>query len=225
MPGNIYDDDPEENWEKEEGTETGKQTDRRSASKKRNKTLSPHYKGNDEGGYGNAPVSGQFKKGNPGGPGRPKGSSNLESAIRKALTTKLVTRSGAKVLPADALARRAIEKFSAPDPSVRSLEFGMKLFEKFGPKLEDPQKSFEFSMLSETELLFYYLLICKALNTAWPSEIESKRSLVGGIFSIALYDDGLISFTLLEDNTADQRMADLTILDLPMTLRVEPGDP
>lgn len=98
------------------------------------------YQGNNKGGYGNPPVKSQFKRGGKGGPGRKKGVSNLESAMRKATSKKLVVnRNGRKerMMPVEIYAERAVEAVLAKSPSPRMLEIGQQLFEKWGPK--DPE--------------------------------------------------------------------------------------
>ena len=114
---------------------------------------SPHYKGNNKGGYGNPPVKHQFK-GKPG-PGRPKGSRSIDGALKKVF--------GKKIARIDRAGNRSF--LGAPDAlAERMLELGLKgslganvearrLAEKFGP--QEPALEADLSRLNDLELELY----------------------------------------------------------------------
>ena len=92
------------------------------------------YQANNAGGYGNPPVRHQFKPGGKGGPGRPKGETTLEAAMRRMFgSTVQVTSNGEarEVSMVQALAERAKKEFLTG--SARSLELGLELALKYGP--------------------------------------------------------------------------------------------
>lgn len=121
---------------------------------------SRHYKGNDDGGYGNPPVSHQFK-GKPG-PGRPKGSKSIDGALRKTFGKKVVRvdKSGKRTFIAapEALAERALE-LGLKGPLRANVE-ARKLAEKYGPQEDQPQLDPSKCTHAELEL---YLYICNKL--------------------------------------------------------------
>jgi hypothetical protein len=127
------------------------------------KTHSPYYQANDAGGYGNPPVSGQRKKGDPGGPGRPKGQTSLEAALRRVLRKKrAVVRDGKveKLHPSDIMAERTLEAFLAKNLSPSMIQLAHRIMERFGPQMpEEKQQKVAWGSFSDDELhLFGELL-------------------------------------------------------------------
>lgn len=59
----------------------------------RRRRRSPHYRANNDGGYGNPPVRHQFKPGNEGGPGRRRGTTSIDAALRKMFRSKVMNGS------------------------------------------------------------------------------------------------------------------------------------
>ena len=111
--------------------------DKPSRARKAGKVYSPHYKGDNSGGFGNPPVSGQRKKGQPGGPGRPRGSTSLDAALKRAFRRKLpIVRNGklAKLHPTDILAERIVEAILAKNLTPGMFELARRLMEKYGPQ-------------------------------------------------------------------------------------------
>jgi hypothetical protein len=143
-----------------------------SPGRRRRKALSPHYKANDEGGFGNPPVSGQFAEKNPGGPGRPKGITNLEAALRKRLGKKLsVSKDGrsVKMTPFEVYAERTLEAILSKNSSPAMLEYGFRLLTRFS-SIEAEQNSSEgervpdYSVFSHDELILFGGLLVRALG-------------------------------------------------------------
>jgi hypothetical protein len=98
------------------------------------KPKSPHYKGDNSGGFGNPPVGGQFKPNNKGG-GRPKGSQSMSGALRKVFTSKVNVRRGDKLVQVptvQALATRIRDR--ALTGSDRALFLAQQLANEFGPR-------------------------------------------------------------------------------------------
>ncbi len=137
------------------------------------KPKSPLYKGDNSGGFGNPPVSGQFKPKNPGG-GRPKGSQSMSGALRKVFTSKVNVRRGDKVVKVPtvvALATRIRDR--ALTGSDKALFLAQQLANEFGPREEvsadildefysDPDM--DISNFSNDELNILDLLIVRALG-------------------------------------------------------------
>jgi hypothetical protein len=107
-------------------------------SPSRKKALSPHYKANNAGGYGNAPVKSQFKPGCKPGPGRKKGEASIEAAMRRMLREKVPRKDGGPPVPIGK-AFAAAARNTMLTGGVRGVELGLKLSTKFGEKKEaDP---------------------------------------------------------------------------------------
>lgn len=101
---------------------------------------SPLYKANNEGGYGNPPISQQFQPGNQGGPGRTKGVTSLESALRTMFASKVrVTKDGKTVEMdmTDAMVERLRQLMLSKD--LKAFKFGLELMQKYGPRNEQPE--------------------------------------------------------------------------------------
>ena len=172
--------------------------------KRRLKPYSPHYKRNDEGGFGNPPVSRQFPLKNPGGPGRPKGQTNIEAQIRKALRRKLTVNKDGKSVrmhPTAVFAERLLEAILSRTNSPKMLQFGLEILRKFGPQAE-PSKSTQASSqipdltgLSDDELSIYGEMCAMVMGR--PLEEDCTTSLGGPGNSLYRLDrgpDGLIRF-------------------------------
>ena len=171
------------------------------------KHYSPHYQANNAGGYGNPPVKGQFRKGDPGGPGRPKGRGNLESAISRVMSKpKTVNRNGrpTKMMPTEIFAERVLEAILSNNKSPGMLEYGRKLFDKYGPKKPEEPIKFDASGLSKDDL---NIIICILGFVAGgepfypePSPLLRKReSQIEGIYRVARREDGHLRFEKLKD--------------------------
>lgn len=137
------------------------------------RALSPHYRANDQGGYGNPPVAHQFAKHNPGGPGRPKGQTTLDAAMRKVLRrTVPVTRDGKsmRLNAADVLAERVLEAILSRSNSPAMFEYGRRIFAQYGPQpLEDPTgDKADYSDFSDDELGILGGFLARALGLPPP---------------------------------------------------------
>ena len=128
------------------------------------------YKKNNEGGYCNPPVKGQFEKGCKPGPGRPKGSSTMDGALKKVFRGKVpyLENGKRKEGPATiALAKRALQH--GLSGSARANEAARELAAKFGP--EEPTQSptdYDLSRLTAEELEMYGRIACKLLGEPFP---------------------------------------------------------
>lgn len=132
-----HDDDPDEFDEPQSNDFPYDGWDKPWRVRKPGKVYSHHYKGDNSGGYGNPPVSGQRKKGEPGGPGRPRGSTSLEAAMKRAFRRKLpIVRDGrlAKLHPTDILAERIVEAILAKNLTPAMIELARRLMEQYGPQ-------------------------------------------------------------------------------------------
>lgn len=128
------------------------------------KKPSPHYKGNNDGGYGNPPVRSQFKPGNRGG-GRKKGKKSVEAALRRAFKTPLeiVARDSSrrKVHPVDALAIRAVQL--GVKGGGRDNERALELAKQFGPQ-DIARGQGDISRLSDAELELYGYIVKRCVG-------------------------------------------------------------
>lgn len=134
---------------------------------KRPEDLSPHYKANNEGGYGNAPVSGQFATGGKPGPGRPRGSTSLAAAMRKTFSKKIIRKDKNgnivdQVSPTQALAEKALQL--GLTSNFKANEGARQLAEKYGPPEETPaaeEEAHDYSLLSDSELELLGMIMAK----------------------------------------------------------------
>lgn len=128
------------------------------------------YKKNNAGGYGNPPVKSQFGKGGKPGPGRPRGSSTMDGALRKVFRGKVpyLENGERKEGPATvALAKRALQH--GLSGTARANEAARELAAKYGP--EEPTTapaSYDLSCLTGEELEMYGRIACKLLGEPYP---------------------------------------------------------
>lgn len=171
------------------------------SSSRRDSPRSGRYEANNRGGYGNPPIKSQFKAGGKGGPGRKKGESNLESAMRKAIGKKLdVNKDGQsrKMLPVEIYAERTLEAVLSKTRSPRLLEFGRELFAKYGETRDDGDQYDEgIEGLNEAEVNIWLGLISR-ITGAKPicDELDARGNKygreVGGTYRVYHRDDGHI---------------------------------
>jgi hypothetical protein len=160
------------------------------------------YQGNNEGGYGNPPVDGQFRKGDKGGPGRRKGEASLESALRKITSKKIpVNKDGKRrhLSPAQILAERTLEAALAKNPSPRMLELAHKIFAKYGPK-EVEKIKYDFSRLSLVEKKIYRAVLGSILSA---HDGVKPTADFAGIYRVYQRHDGYIGFEKLTNGITD----------------------
>lgn len=135
---------------------------------------SGRYKANNAGGYCNPPVKGQFTVGNPGGPGRPKGITNLEAALRKRLGTRLtVMRDGkpTKMTVFEVYAERLLEAILSKSGSPAMLEYGFRLLTRFS---SDPTERVpDYSVFNSDELYLFGGLLMRAMGEEPQDDYES----------------------------------------------------
>ena len=151
--------------------------------RQRRKTLSPHYKANNEGGFGNPPVRGQFADNNPGGPGRPKGITNLEAALRKRLGKKLtVSKDGksVKMTPFEVYAERMLEAILSKNSSPAMLEYGFRLLMRFSSNEAEHDSSDaripDYSVFSHDEFMLFGGLLVRAMGEGPVEGYQSRIS-------------------------------------------------
>lgn len=128
------------------------------------------YEKNNAGGKGNPPVKDQFQKGCKPGPGRPKGSSTMEGALRKVFRGKVpyLENGKRKEGPATvALAKRALQH--GLSGSARANEAARELAAKYGPaEPTDSPAPYDLSVLTDEELEMYGRIACKVLGKPFP---------------------------------------------------------
>lgn len=108
-------------------------------------------------GYGKPPKEHQFKTGNPGGPGKPKGSKNLKTIINAAANEKVPAKINGKIrkLTKKELAiRQLANKAIAGD--LKAIEKLIGLLEVYGPQ-EDPGEISEEENAYNLETLMHLL--------------------------------------------------------------------
>lgn len=141
------------------------------------RTYSPYYQANNAGGYGNPPISGQKKKGGPGGPGRPKGQTSLEAALKRVLRKKrAVVRDGKveKLHPSDIMAERTLEAFLAKDLSPQMIQLAHRIMERFGPQMpEEKRQLVAWGSFSNDELHLFGGLLARVSGEEPPENYVS----------------------------------------------------
>lgn len=134
-----------------------------SKSRSRNKSRSPHYRNNNEGGFGNPPVKSQFKAGGKGGPGRTKGETTLESEMRRMLRSRVKLADGKTIPVTRGLAMRARKEML--NGSLRAVQWGMELAEKYNEKTEPKPTLIDMDVLSDAEMNCYGVILNRLLET------------------------------------------------------------
>lgn len=117
----------------------------RNQRRRKSRRPSPLYKANNAGGYGNPPVSQQFQLGNQGGPGRTKGVTSLEFALRRMFASKVRVTKDGKVIEmdmAEAMVERLRQFILGKD--IKGLNWGFELMQKYGPREEQGQVIYAF---------------------------------------------------------------------------------
>ena len=135
------------------------------------------YKGNDDGGFGNPPVSHQFQKGNPGG-GRPKGSNSMAGALKKVFrgdSSYLVNGEPKTSKATEALALRALQL--GLSGSQKANEAARSLAEKYGPPVEHEAVSvvgadLDLGLLDDVDMRVLGILLRKAIGD---TDVEGYR--------------------------------------------------
>lgn len=182
--------------------------------RKPGKTYPPEYKGDNSGGYKNPPVSGQRKKGGPPGPGRPRGSTSLNAAMKRAFRRKLpIIRDGklAKLHPTDILAERIVEAILAKNLTPAMIELARRLMEQYGPEAaeQEPLHKQNFEHFSNDEFFIAYGL---AMRSIGEPPRETSRHVLGtvhepfptGEFLVFRRDDGHVGLKrIVRDNSLD----------------------
>ena len=123
--------------------------DRGGRPDKRKTRSSRNYKANNEGGYGNPPVSGQFKRGGRGGPGRRRGTTSLGAALSRMFASKVpVSINGQSISLSMADAMAECLRREILSGNFKALDRGFELMKLYGPI----QQSNELPMYDLTKL-------------------------------------------------------------------------
>lgn len=168
---------------------------------RRDKPYSPHYKADDSGGFGNPPVRHQFAPGNPGGPGRPKGQTNIEAQLRKVLGKKVtVNKDGQpkQMHVTEVFAERMREAILARTTSPAMLEYALRLLDRFGPQptpTESPKWLIDLTGLTDDELQIYGEMGARVTGQPIKGEYSTGLGAPGNsLYRLIRGDDGLIRF-------------------------------
>ena len=170
---------------------------------KRLKPYSSHYKADNRGGFGNPPVGHQFALGNPGGPGRPKGRTSLESQLKKVFRKTLVVNKEGRAVrmpPTAVYAERLLEAILSRTTSPAMLDYGIRVLSKYGPQpqvIQSPEVVLNLDGFSEDELLILECLLARAWVgvSGHSGEMDSAltdRSSIIGDFRAVWRPDGTI---------------------------------
>lgn len=129
------------------------------------------YKGDNSGGYGNPPIDHQFKKKGPPGPGRPKGSTSMDAALKKVFRSKVPYKENGKPVSGeatDALSKRLLQHgLAGPHRATLAV---IDLARKHGPQELEPDETplILLDALSDDELKELGRLMEKATgNPGW----------------------------------------------------------
>lgn len=130
------------------------------------------YKGDNKGGYGNPPIDHQFKKNNPGGPGRPKGSTSMDAALKRVFRSKVPYKENGKPMSGqaiDALSKRLLQHgLAGPHRATLAV---IDLARAHGPQEPEPQDATSATLLdnlTDEEIREFGRLMEKATgNPAW----------------------------------------------------------
>lgn len=151
-------------------------------------------------GYKNPPKNTQFKAGNRGGPGRPKGVSNASGILKKMLNGKVpVTENGKRVnkTMAEAMARRGQQL--ALTGSHTAFFRALELFDKYGLTDEPAEPIGDLGALGEEMLAIFSFIMSKTIayrlvEAGEPVEPADQeyRDMVIGKWEFSFGDDGHI---------------------------------
>lgn len=161
---------------------------------KRTKGRSPHYQGNDSGGYGNPPVSGQFKRGGEPGPGRtPKQASLVASMKRMFGSTVTIGIDGNKMdVPMIEAMTQRTKKEILTGPA-KNLEMGFRLAEKYGPQHIEEADRCDTSTFSRDERSILRYLLMRTIPQSRHTPLFGRScDTLCGTFRIFTRDDGFL---------------------------------
>lgn len=158
-------------------------------------------------GHKNPSKETQFKKGNPGGPGRPKGQTNVGHAMSRMFGGKVPVNVNGKTIQkpmAEAIAKRGQQLMLTG--SATGFFRGLDLYAKYGPEIEaaKPQKV-NMSILGP-ELVRFYLCILRKTQAYYkvddgedvePMDAKLREELTGN-WKVSFGEDGHIEMTRIE---------------------------
>lgn len=164
---------------------------------------SPHYKGDNSGGFGNPPVKSQFKKGNPGG-GRPKGSTSTDAAIRDVLATSVKKRDRNGKLTSVPMTRALVERAFqlGLTGNLKANEKARELAATHGPQ-EPANREFDFGIFTEAELTLYEYLCLRTLDSETAEDLigPMRKRLIARV--LAVIDDEIANGWKSDSNVDD----------------------
>jgi hypothetical protein len=163
---------------------------------RKSKALSPHYRANNEGGYGNPPVKDQFN--GKAGPGRPKKEDSLEAAVQAMFKGKIrIKGDDSKMLSMPEAIAIQIRKLMFSG-NRKDFELGLKLYDKYGPKENSIEPlNLDLSFLSDHELAFYGSLGYRFSKEPVPENSNFDRAV--GTYRMAMQEDGNLRLERISD--------------------------
>ena len=176
-------------------------------ARKHDRQYSPHYRGDNSGGYGNPPISGQKRKGGPPGPGRPKGSTSLDAKMKKVFRRRLpILKDGrmTQLHASEIFAERILEAILSKNPTPAMIELGRRLMIEYGPPVPSEVEPGNTEGFSRDELKITLALLSRVMRD---KPRRSRRHVVGMVdeaFPIGLVrtyrrEDGHIGLEVVTD--------------------------
>lgn len=176
---------------------------------------SPHYKGNNEGGFGNPPVRHQFKRGNKGG-GRVKGNVALETELRRMFGNKIALADGSKISMIKALTE-LVKKEILTNPKV--LPWALEMAAKYGPQETSAGFKLDIEMLNPDELRIFGRLFDRVMPSTTKANDEGDSEITREYFP-AIYEeyyreDGQIGIRRIEEKRKRWALPEDHVLGYP----------
>lgn len=154
-------------------------------------------------GYKRPPKRTQFRPGNPGGPGRPKGQTNLAAVFRKMFKARVpVVENGKRVTKSmsDAIAKRGQQHILTGPPSAYFK--ALDLYEKYGPAIEQPrERNANLEGLPMEFLRIFRCMLTRVYSNEEDTDPQNsfgvpkdEQEAVSGIWEVSFNAEGQIQF-------------------------------